>query len=170
VVLGHRTHGREPGEGLGSFAQSFGNFAVNHPVRVDRPEGPGLDAWVSAADRNFQEAPVGGLGYDMVGALLPRAAYPDHRVAPVRLNHLGSLDVPEGRVLRVSGKGSGLRLGEADQERSAEIEVLTWFAGESLHLRWEFSSLRWRPERIRGLAERHHVLLLALAATTKESE
>lgn len=164
VVLGHRTHGREPGEGLGSFAQSMGNFAVNHPVRVDRPAVSGLAAWVAAADLNFQQAPLGGLGYDMIGTFLPCVAYPDHRVAPVRLNHLGSLDVPEGGVLRVSSKGSGLRLGEPEQERSAEIEVLTWFEGDAFHLRWEFSASRWRSERIRGLAERHLAMIRELAA------
>jgi fengycin family lipopeptide synthetase B len=168
VVLSHRVHGRDLGDGQRYF-DAVGNFAVNYPlgVRIAQSEtaqgraGPACDweALVRAIVDAQASVPLGGASYDLVADRLPEHIYPDCKLTPVRANYLGNRDVPKSDVFAFDAEDWDRRFALPNQSRTSVIEV--FFAGGtgSLEVEIDYSRNLHDAVTMRRLGERYIALL-----------
>ncbi len=101
VVISHRSHGRDLGEGQ-SFMESMGNYAVNFPIGINLSTSTTWQKTISTINEQFESLPMNGVTYDWIGESLPEYLYPDSNLTPVRANYLGNRSVPLSVALSVS--------------------------------------------------------------------
>jgi fengycin family lipopeptide synthetase B len=91
VQVSHKLHGREIYPHDRRYFSVIGNFAVNVPILCHiHPD----DSWMSIVhkiDSSMAESAKSNLMYDIRGPQLPAGSYPDHHMAPIRLNFMGNV-------------------------------------------------------------------------------
>jgi len=163
VVISHRTHGRDFGDGH-TYFDCVGNFAVNFPLGVRVEPGARWDALARDIAQAFDAVPLNGISYDMVARSLPAHAYPDHKLTPVRANYLGNRDLPQSPSFRFDEKDWDQRFALPGQKRSALLEVFFVQRDGGLQVELSYSTHFHQAATMRRLGERYLALLEELAA------
>jgi amino acid adenylation domain-containing protein len=161
VVLSHRSHGRDLGEG-GLFYRSVGNFAVNHPLGVNvLPELRWAERVAQVRD-TLSQAPMNGVAYDMVGSELGPSLYPDAELTPVRVNYLGNRTTPTRDGFEFIDAHRDQRFALPGQLRTTLIEVFLSFAAGRLHVDVSSSANHHQEGTMRALLDRYARQLQAM--------
>jgi fengycin family lipopeptide synthetase B len=166
VVISHRTHGRDVGDGQ-TFFETVGNFAINFPLGVNMGAQPGAPSsasvgWAALIDligRGLESVPLNGISYDMVARNLPAHVYPDHKLTPVRANYLGNRDVPKSRLFEFDPAAWDQRFALPEQKRSSLLEVFFVQSEGGLQIDLAYSTHCHRADTIRRIGQRYLALL-----------
>jgi NAD(P)-dependent dehydrogenase (short-subunit alcohol dehydrogenase family) len=169
VVISHRSHGRDFGDGQ-TYFDCVGNFAVNFPLGVQVDAGASWQALVQGIARGFEAVPLNGISYDIVARNLPAHLYPDHKLTPVRANYLGNRDLPRSPLFRFDEKDWDQRFSLPEQKRSTLIEAFFLQRDGGLQLELAYSKNFHNAESIRRVGERYMALLDELIATVPQRE
>lgn len=97
VVISHRSHGRDLGQGS-TFMESMGNYAINFPVGITLGSSAIWQEIIQEISDRFQSLPMNGVTYDWIGDRLPEYLYPDSNLTPIRVNYLGNRSVPPSNL------------------------------------------------------------------------
>jgi len=162
VVLSHRTHGRDLGNGHRYFS-TVGNFAVNYPVGISVSD----ESWskiINQLKTTFAEIPLNGVSFDWIGEQLPSYSYPDNNLTPVRVNYLGNRSFPTSNLFDFSASGLDQRYSLPEQERISLIEVILLIVDGQIKIEWSYSRHFHRAETIRQLGERYLEMLQMLVS------
>lgn len=161
VIISHRVHGRDPGDGE-TFFRTAGNFAVNFPLPVAcRPDEPWRDQ-VRRIAESLKRVPLNGISYDLAGEHLPARLYPDDKLTSIRANYLGNRDLPEFAVFSFSEDHMDRRFSAPGQKRISVLEFFFCFRNGRLHLDIEYSANLHRASTVRSLGERYMTLMRSM--------
>jgi amino acid adenylation domain-containing protein len=163
VVLSHRTHGRDLGDGR-TFFEAVGDFAVNFPVGVAINREEGWKTTVESIAKAWREVPMRGVTYDLLSDRLPAYLYPDTNLTPVRANYLGNRTAPRTGVFEFKEADRDQRHSPADQLRTTLIEVFFSVVDGTLEMEINYSRNFHGAETIRRLGERYLALMDELVA------
>ena len=162
VVLSHRSHGRDLGNGLALY-ESVGNYAVNFPVAVDLVSGESWSELIGRIVRGFSEAPLNGVSFDVVGRQLPAHIYPDNNLTPVRVNYLGNRSLPKSNIFEFVDTDWDQRYSPPSQQRISLIEIFLSMVEGELHVEINYSQNFFKGETIKRLGQRYLELLADLS-------
>jgi NAD(P)-dependent dehydrogenase (short-subunit alcohol dehydrogenase family) len=163
VVLSHRTHGRDLGDGR-TFFQTVGDFAVNFPVGLTMNGEERWEETVQQIRRALVEVPMNGVTYDVLAERLPDYLYPDGNLTPVRVNYLGNRTAPRSSLFEFNEADRDRRYSPPDQPRTTLLEVFFAVVDGVLQIEINYSRNFHRPETIRRLGERYVALMGELVA------
>ncbi len=168
VVLSHRTHGRDFGNGHSYFG-SIGNFAVNYPLAVRVDNAVEWSDLVTSIRQEFESVPLNGVSYDLVGARLPSTMYPDNKLTQVRANYLGNRDLPRSTLFEFDRDEWDQRFSPPEQQRISLIEVFFSSSEGAMHIEINYSSNFHTSATIRRLGQRYLELVRDMLARLDES-
>jgi len=168
VVLSHRTHGRDFGDGR-SYFDSIGNFAVNYPLAVRVDNAVEWSNLVTSIRQEFESVPLNGVSYDLVGARLSSNMYPDNKLTQVRANYLGNRDLPKGTLFEFDRAEWDQRFSPPEQQRISLIEVFFSSSEGAMHIEINYSSNFHTSATIRRLGQRYLELVRDMLAQLDES-
>lgn len=154
IVVSHRSHGRDLGQGQ-VFWQSFGNFAVNFPVGLKVGSGDHWQTLVAQIGQQFAGLPMNGVTYDWVGERLPDHLYPDEKLTPVRANYLGNRSLPGSEVFEFIQADRDRRLALPEQKRTTLLEFFFSISEGVMELEIEYSRNFYRADTIQQLARQY---------------
>lgn len=166
VVISHRSHGRDLGDGM-TFLDSMGNFAVNFPVGVNLE---GLSMWedlIQEITEQFEALPMNGITYDWIGDRLPEYLYPDSNLTQVRANYLGNRSVPPSDLFGFVYGERDCRLSPPQQKRTTLLEFFFLVIDGCLEVRIEYSRNFYEAQTIQNLGEEYLGLLSQILSSTK---
>jgi NAD(P)-dependent dehydrogenase (short-subunit alcohol dehydrogenase family) len=163
VVLSHRTHGRDLGDGR-TFFETVGDFAVNFPVGVTMRKEPGWQGAVDDIGKAWRDVPMRGVTYDLVGDRLPAYLYPDTNLTPVRVNYLGNRTAPRTGLFEFNEADRDRRHSAPDQLRTTLIEVFFSVVDGALEMEINYSRNFHAATTIRSLGEKYVSLMEELVA------
>ena len=160
VVVSHRSHGRDLGDGQ-VFWESFGNYAVNFPIglTVGEADWPQL---VQQIAQQFDNLPMNGVTYDWLGDQLPDHLYPDEKLTPVRANYLGNRSLPTSNTFEFARSERDRRLALPDQKRTTLLEFFFAITDGVLQLEIEYSKAVHSASTIQQLGEQYMMLMHSL--------
>jgi amino acid adenylation domain-containing protein len=161
VVLSHRTHGRDLGDGR-TFFEAVGNFAINYPIAIDLSSKTSWETLTREIAQVMNAVPLKGASYDLVGEQLPSSLYPDEQLTPVRANYLGSREVPASRVFEFRDEDLDQRYSAPDQKRISLIEVFFSTHHGAMRVDLNYSSHFHLPATIRRWGQRYVELVREL--------
>ncbi|BBA34916.1 hypothetical protein sS8_2973 [Methylocaldum marinum] len=164
VVLSHRSHGRDPGNGL-TLYDSVGNYAVNFPLAVELDTGESWRELIGRIARGLAEAPLNGISFDVVGRQLPAHIYPDNNLTPVRINYLGNRSLPKSNIFEFIDTDWDQRYSPPSQQRISLIEIFLSMVEGELRVELNYSRNFFKAETIERLGRRYLELLNELSAT-----
>ncbi|WP_394850184.1 amino acid adenylation domain-containing protein [Pendulispora brunnea] len=165
IVLSHRSHGRDLGDGR-TFFDAVGNFAVNFPVGLKVDTSRSWDAAVNDVKSAFERLPMNGVTYDYIADRLPSSAYPDHKITPVRVNYLGNRTMLPNKLFEMDGAHRDQRLAAPDQKRTTLIEVFLSVVNGKLRVEMSYSRNFHTAESIRNIGQRYVALISEMVADT----
>jgi amino acid adenylation domain-containing protein len=157
VVISHRSHGRDLGEG-NTFMESMGNYAVNFPLGIDRKSSPWQEA-IQEINKRFESLPMNGVTYDWIGDRLPEYLYPDSNLTPIRANYLGNRSVPPSNLFEFVYGARDCRLSPPDQKRTTLIEFFFLVVDGHLEVTIEYSCNFHSSATIQSLGQQYLLLL-----------
>ncbi len=163
VVVSHRTHGRDFGDGH-TYFECVGNFAINFPLGVRVEAQSPWATLIQGIAQGFDAVPLNGISYDMVARNLPGHVYPDHKLTPVRANYLGNRDLPQSPLFRFDEKDWDQRFSLPGQKRSSLLEAFFIQRDGGLHLELAYSTNFHQAATIRRIGERYLAMLDELLA------
>jgi fengycin family lipopeptide synthetase B len=163
VVLSHRTHGRDFGDGR-SYFDSIGNFAVNYPLAVRVPAGIPWVNLLADIQQSFDSVPLNGVSYDLVGARLPSTLYPDNQLTEVRANYLGNRDLRKSRLFEYDREQWDQRFSPPEQKRISLVEVFFSSSDGAMHVEVNYSSNFHTSTTIRHFGQRYLQLVRDMLA------
>lgn len=161
VVVSHRSHGRDLGNGQ-VFWQSFGNFAVNFPIGLKVDSTASWQALIQKIDQQFSALPMNGVTYDWVADDLPHYLYPDEKLTPVRANYLGNRSLPHSDTFEFKQAERDRRLTLPTQRRTTLIEFFFSIADNVLQLEIEYSQNFHQADTIQKLGQQYIQLIQTL--------
>ena len=154
VVLSHRSHGRDLGDGR-VFPRSVGNFAVNHPVGLDVAPGLTWAERIRQVRETLAAVPMNGVAYDLVGDELSPSLYPDCELTPVRVNYLGNRTTPVREGFEFVDADRDQRFALADQRRTTLVELFLSFVEGRLRIDLSYSANHHAESTMRALLDRY---------------
>jgi fengycin family lipopeptide synthetase B len=154
VVLSHRTHGRDFGDGR-SFFDCIGNFAVNYPLAMHVGSAATWDDLVTDIRQEFENVPLNGVSYDLVGARLSPNLYPDNRLTQVRANYLGNRDIRKSTLFEFDREEWDQRFSLPEQQRISLIEVFFSSSDGAMQVDFNYSSNFHTPATIDRIGQRY---------------
>jgi len=158
VVISHRSHGRDLGEGQ-PFMESMGNYAVNFPIGINLSTSTTWQKTISTINEQFESLPMNGVTYDWIGESLPEYLYPDSNLTPVRANYLGNRSVPLSDLFEFVYGERDCRLSPLDQKRTTLIEFFFLIIDGQLEIRIEYSRNFHLPTTIEKIGQDYLILL-----------
>ncbi len=158
VVISHRSHGRDLGEGR-TFMESMGNYAVNFPLGMTLKPSAGWEEAIQEISDRFESLPMNGVTYDWIGDRLPEYLYPDSNLTPLRANYLGNRSVPPSNLFEFVYGGRDCRLSLPEQKRTTLIEFFFLVVDGHLEVRIEYSRNFHLSTTIQSLGRQYLVLL-----------
>ncbi|NCQ99806.1 MAG: amino acid adenylation domain-containing protein [Microcystis aeruginosa L211-101] len=158
VVISHRSHGRDLGEGQ-PFMESMGNYAVNFPIGINLSTSTTWEKTISTINEQFESLPMNGVTYDWIGESLPEYLYPDSNLTPVRANYLGNRSVPLSDLFEFVYGERDCRLSPPDQKRTTLIEFFFLIIDGQLEIRIEYSRNFHLPTTIQKIGQDYLILL-----------
>ncbi|MHA4812540.1 amino acid adenylation domain-containing protein, partial [Flavitalea flava] len=159
VVIGLEGHGREDIGGV-DISRTVGWFASVYPVLLKTGIGQSESALIRDVKERLRKIPDKGLGYGVLKFLIKAPGLQGNQPWDILFNYMGQLDNMVNRSEWFSGAQE--RLGDPVNEDRLVPEKLTIncmvIRGE-LILHWGYSSLHFREETIRRLADRYQAEL-----------
>ncbi len=132
VSISHKLHGRELKPNDIRFFSTIGNFAINVPIRSEVFSNETWDTLIDRLDQALHEDPTRHLCYDLIGPSLPSESYPDHFIAPVRFNFMGTMSFFTPPFLQIDFRKFAQRVKVADQILTTYIEFFLYFSEKKL--------------------------------------
>lgn len=163
VIVSHRGHGRDAGNGK-TFFETVGNFAVNYPVGVSIYK---QDSWVEIVQKikeGFEKVPLGGISYDLVSSYLPSYMYPDTQLTSIRANYLGNRDLPKLSSFEFNKEDLDRRYSSPGQKRISDIEFFFFIQDGRLNIEIEYSRYLFQSATIKELGNQYMGRLEAMIA------
>lgn len=128
VAISHKLHGRHV-DGLSSrFFSTIGNFAINVPIVCAMKPSSSWSEVIKQIKSELDSLPKSGLTYD----LTPDIPYPDHLLAPVRINFMGNLSLHVPEKIEVELKSFIKRLQHPEQPLTTFVELFLYFYEKEL--------------------------------------
>lgn len=158
VVISHRSHGRDLGEGS-TFMESMGNYAVNFPLGITCESSAVWQETIQQINNQFESLPMNGVTYDWIGDRLPEYLYPDSNLTPIRANYLGNRSVPPSNLFEFVYGARDCRLSPPDQKRTTLIEFFFLVVDGHLQVTIEYSANFHLPATIQSLGQQYLLLL-----------
>lgn len=163
VVVSHRSHGRDLGNGQ-VFWQSFGNYAVNFPIGLTVDATDDWQRLIQQIAQQFDDLPMNGVTYDWLGDQLPDHLYPDEKLTLVRANYLGNRSLPTSDTFEFVQSERDRRLALPNQKRTALLEFFFAITDGVLQLEIEYSKTVHSGHTIQQLGEQYLTLMHSLIA------
>lgn len=164
VIISHRSHGRDLGQGT-SFMESMGNYAVNFPLGISINSSAAWQEIIQEINIRFENLPMNGVTYDWIGDRLPKYLYPDSNLTPIRANYLGNRSVPPSGLFEFIEGDRDCRLSPPDQKRTTLIEFFFLVVDGHLEIRIEYSRNFYLSTTIQSLGQQYLVMLENLLST-----
>ncbi|MBD2203724.1 amino acid adenylation domain-containing protein [Calothrix sp. FACHB-1219] len=158
VVISHRSHGRDLGQGS-TFMESMGNYAVNFPVGMTLDSSAIWPEIIQEISDRFQSVPMNGITYDWIGDRLPEYLYPDCNLTPIRANYLGNRSVAPSNLFEFVYGARDCRLSPPDQKRTTLIEFFFLVVDGRLEITIEYSRNFHLSTTIQSLGKQYLLLL-----------
>ena len=158
VIISHRSHGRDLGEGS-TFMASMGNYAVNFPLKIALDSSAVWKETIQQINARFESLPMNGVTYDWIGDRLAEYLYPDNNLTAVRANYLGNRSVPPSALFEFVNGDRDCRLSPPDQKRTTLIEFFFLVVNGHLEIRIEYSRNFHLSTTIQSLGQQYLVLL-----------
>ena len=158
VVISHRSHGRDLGEGS-TFMESMGNYAVNFPLGMNLQSSAAWQETIQQINNRFESLPMNGVTYDWIGDRLPEYLYPDSNLTPIRANYLGNRSVPPSNLFEFVYGARDCRLSPPDQKRTTLIEFFFLVVDGHLEVTIEYSCNFHLSATIQSLGQQYLLLL-----------
>lgn len=158
VVISHRSHGRDLGQGS-TFMESMGNYAINFPVGITLGSSAIWQEIIQEISDRFQSLPMNGVTYDWIGDRLPEYLYPDSNLTPIRVNYLGNRSVPPSNLFEFIQTVRDCRLSLPDQKRTTLIEFFFLIVDGHLEITIEYSRNFHLATTIQSLGKQYLLLL-----------
>lgn len=154
VIVSHRAHGRDAGNGQ-QFFQTVGNFAINYPLGVELESNEEWSSLVRKIKDGLEQVPMGGISYDLVSPYLPSYLYPDQRLTSIRANYLGNRDVPKLSTFEFYEEDRDRRFSLPGQKRISEIEFFFSIVNGKLHIDIEYSKNLFTSSTIKEMGNQY---------------
>ncbi len=154
VVVSHRVHGRDIGNGR-LFINTPGNFAVNYPLMIKVGREDGWKELIERISREIEGVPLKGVSYDLCSDELPMYMYPDTRLATVRANYLGNRDVPVQQSFQFEKDNADRRYSLPGQKRISILEFFFYVEDKKLKLDIEYSGNLFKRETVLTLGKEY---------------
>jgi natural product biosynthesis luciferase-like monooxygenase protein/non-ribosomal peptide synthase protein (TIGR01720 family) len=165
-------HGREDLPSDVDVSRTVGWFTTLYPVRLTAGADP--LATLRSVKTTVRGIPRHGLGYGVLRYLDTRpetGAIREAAPAEIIFNYLGQADhvlAPAGPVRPANGPTGLARNPRQPREYALEINGIT--IGGRLQLAWNYSGEQYRPETMKGLADRFAQAARALIASSRERD
>lgn len=169
VVVGHRVHGRDIGNGR-TFLHTAGNFAVNYPLAVQVDPEAGWAEAVEQFQREMSRVPLNGISYDLCAEMFPMYLYPDIKLAGIRANYLGITDTMAHQTFEFPKEDMDRRYSSPDQKRISILEFFFRVEEKKLKLSIEYSGNMFRAETVTALGTQYMDALKELIASSERRQ
>lgn len=150
IVVGHRVHGRDLGNGK-LFMHTAGNFAVNYPLVMQIDSEAGWFEAVEQFQREMAMVPLNGISYDLCADMFPMYLYPDIKLASVRANYLGITDAKALQAFEFPREDMDRRYSVPEQKRISILEFFFRIEEKKLKLSIEYSCNMFCSETVTTL-------------------
>jgi len=156
VVIGLEGHGRELIWERLDTSRTVGWFTSLHPVLLSIKGGKEAGDRLKGIKEQLRSVPDKGLGYGVLKYMNRAAGLQGKAPWDMVFNYLGQLDNVVGNSSWFSGvpESSGSNVG-ARYVMEEKLSVVGMVAGGELMMSWTYSTLHYREETIKALAEGH---------------
>jgi amino acid adenylation domain-containing protein len=158
VVISHRSHGRDLGQGS-TFMDSMGNYALNFPVGMTLDSSAIWPGIIQEISDRFNSVPMNGVTYDWIGERLPEYLYPDSNLTPIRANYLGNRSVAPTNLFEFVHTVRDCRMSPPNQKRTTLIEFFFLIVDGHLEITIEYSRNFHLSTTIQSLGKQYLLLL-----------